>query len=205
MRTAQAFFPIALVLAACGSSQPADEPKPDIMKAPPSEPKPKPKPTAEPTSEPADTGSFAALPSADVSGGSIRLSYEGGNYTLSDSAIVPAGKSYALRFEEPETEGAHVIKITPAELKAGEPSKVEGKSALFFQLTDGKNTDGAWKLVDISKSCTATGTVTVAEIPKPGSKVKGSMDVTITCEGVNQIKGPIALKGDFSNVPLLKK
>jgi hypothetical protein len=196
----------ALLLLACGPSTPEPDATPDTTAVPTAqvEPTAKPEPTTAPTAPP-DTGSFAAAPTIELNGSTVKLTYEGGTYTLSDSGLIPAGKGWDLRFQEPAAEGAHQIKLKLADVKAGEPAKVDGKGTLFFQLYDGKNTDGSFKLVDISSKCNATGTVTVAEIPKPGGKAKGSIDVTITCDGVEKIKAPLPLKGDFSGVPLAKK
>ncbi len=201
-------LPLSWVLVtACGpSNQPAeDTPMPTgqpVVDAP-STSAPTADATAAPTAAP-DTASFAAAPSFEIAGSTVRMTYEGATFTLSEAALVPTGKSFTLRFQQPAADGGHVIKLTPKELKAGEPATVEGKGALFLQLTDGKNTDGNWKLVDVTSKCGVTGTITVAEIPKPGGKAKGSVDVTITCDGVDDLKGPISLKGDFSQVPLGK-
>jgi hypothetical protein len=198
-----------IVLVGCGSSTQSAEGAPDVTAVPTAEPgptaRPMPTATAAPTAAEVDTGSFAAAPTAEISGSTIRLTYEGATYTLSESALIPAGKSFALRFQQPAADGGHVIKLTPSELKAGEPAKLDGKAALFFQVTEGKTTDGAWKVVDITGSCKVAGTITVAEIPKAGGKAKGSIDIAITCENVEKIRTPIAIKGDFSNVPLGKK
>lgn len=208
--------PACLLLVACGSSTPPADGATTEPTSPPAlpTPKPKPAPAAAPTSEP-DTGSFAAGPTLDVTGSTIRLNYQGGSYTLSESAIIATGKSFELRFQQPAAEGAHVLRLMPPEAKTGEPAKVEGKGALFLQLTDGKNTDGSYKLIDISSSCTPSGTITFNEITKPAkdSKGKGSstssgsgtIDVTIQCEGVAALREPLVIKGDFSSVPLKKK
>jgi hypothetical protein len=204
------FFSFSLFfLAACGSSQPpAPDGRPDEAAVTPAKPETPREPKAPGSAEPAappDTGSFAAAPTVEVSGASLRLTYQGGLYTMTEAAIVPKGKTFELRFRQPAEEGAHEIRFTPSAAKPGEAAKLEGKGALFFQLTDGKNTDGNYKLVDISKSCNASGTVTFAEIPKGGTSGGGTLDVTITCEGVEAFREPLVIKGDFSSVPLKKK
>lgn len=171
---------------------------------PTSAPEPKAPPPAASVEPAPDTGSFAASPTAELAGATLRLTYQGGLYTMSDSAVIPKGKTFELRFRQPVEDGAHEIRLTPTEAKPGEPAKLEG-AALFFQLTDGKNTDGTYKLVDLSKSCAPSGTVTFAEIPKGGSTVGGTLDLTITCEGVATFREPLVVKGDFSSVPIKKK
>jgi hypothetical protein len=196
-----------LLLVACGPSNPPAQDTPMPTGEPTVDAPPTSAPTADATAAPTaapDTASFAAAPSFEIAGSTVRLTYEGATYTLSEAALIPTGKSYTLRFQQPAADGAHIIKFMPKELKAGEPAKLEGKGSLFLQVTDGKNTDGKWKLVDITSKCGATGTITVAEIPKPGGKAKGSVDVTITCEGVEDLKEHVTLKGDFSQVPLGK-
>ncbi len=214
MTTVRPVFTL-LLLAACGPSTPAtDAPASDATStgtaaasaAPDSDPKPEPttSPSAAPTG-PADTGSFAAGPSVDVAGSTLRLAYQGGAYTLSDSAIVPAGKSYALRYVQSASEGTHQIRLQPSAVKVGEPAKLEGKGALLLHLTESKTVDGKFNVTDISGSCTPSGTITFTEIPKAGGKGKGSIDVTITCQGVAALREPLVIKGDFSGVPLKNK
>lgn len=118
---------------------------------------------------------------------------------------MPAGKSYALRFLQPAADGVHEIRLQPQAVTAGEPATLEGKGSLVFHLTRSKTLEGKYNVTDISESCTATGTVTFAEIPKAGGKGKGSIDVTITCKGVDLLREPLVIKGDFSGVPLRNK
>lgn len=194
-------LPIACLLAACGPSTPTPDATPEPTSEPISEPKPK--PTAAPTAEPEDVGSFAAAPTAEfASGARLLFTYEGATADLA-MTLVPAGKSYTLRFKEAADKGAHVIEITPKELKAGEPASFDG-GKLFLQLNDGKNADGTYKLVDVTSSCTLMGSLTLPEIPKVGQKAKGSVDATIACKGVNALKSPFTMKGDFKDVPLSK-
>ncbi len=196
-----------VLLVACGPSttqQPDAEPP--TASATPTAAAPEQTPTATPTAAPqVDTASFGAAPSAEIAGSTVRLTYEGGTYTLSESALVPSGKAHVLRFAQPAADGAHVLRLTVRDAKVGVPAKIEGKDSLFLQLTDGKNTDGTFKLVDVSKSCAASGMVTFTEIAKVGGKAKGSVDVTITCQGVDDLRAPITLKGDFSGVPVAAK
>ncbi|MBL8742624.1 MAG: hypothetical protein JNK04_16065, partial [Myxococcales bacterium] len=143
---------LLLLTAACGPSTPAtDTPASDASAsdtaaasaAPVAEPKSDPSASAAPTSAP-DTGSFAAGPTVEVVGATLRLNYQGGAYTLSESAIVPAGKSYAIRFLQPAADGVHQIRLQPEAVTAGEPAKVEGKGSLVFHLTRSKTLEGKY-------------------------------------------------------------
>lgn len=214
MRT-ERFSAVLLVAAACGPATPTtDNPASDIptaetavasaQAAPSSGGDPGGSASAAPTSAP-DTGSFAAGPTVDVVGSTLRLNYQGGAYTLSESAIVPTGKSYALRFVQPAADGVHEIRLQPETVKVGEPAKVEGKGSLVFHLTRSKTVDGKFNVTDISDSCTPSGTITFAEIPKAGGKGKGTIDVTITCKGVDLLREPLVIRGEFSGVPLRSK
>ncbi len=207
--TTQRFSILLLVLASCGPSTPAtDAPASDASANEPAAAVVTSDPggtaSAAPTSPP-DTGSFAAAASVDVIGSTLRLNYQGGSYTLSDSAIVPAGKSYALRFVQPAADGVHEIRLQPEAAKAGEPAAVVGKGSLVFHLTRSKTVEGKFNVTDISESCTPTGTVTFAEIPKAGGKGRGTIDVTVTCKGVDLLREPLVIKGEFSDVPLRNK
>lgn len=209
MRT-ERFSALLLVAAACGSATPAtDNPSSDASAtatavAPDSGSDPVASASAAPTSPP-DTGSFAAGPTVEVVGSQLRLNYQGGAYTLSESSIVPVGKSYSLRFLQPAADGVHEIRLQPETAKVGEPATVGGKGSLLFHLTRSKTLEGKYNVTDISESCTPSGTVTFTEIPKPGGKGKGSIDVTITCKGVDLLREELVIKGEFSGVPLKSK
>ena len=89
---------------------------------------------------------------------------------------------------------------------ANEPAAaVVGKGSLVFHLTRSKTVEGKFNVTDISESCTPTGTVTFAEIPKAGGKGRGTIDVTVTCKGVDLLREPLVIKGEFSDVPLRNK
>jgi hypothetical protein len=75
----------------------------------------------------------------------------------------------------------------------------------LLQLSDGKKADGSFKLLDVTSSCRASGTLTLAEVPKPAGKAKGTLDVVVTCKGVSALKAPFAIKGEFSEIPLRAK
>ncbi len=210
-------FPAAcLCIIACGSTKPATrdqadrgddllEEAPVAATAAPKTPAPTASAKPEPSADPGAVSSFAAAPMADFVGSTLRLTYEGATATLADSALVPSGKTFILRFQQPAANGAHVFKLMPKELAAGVPSKIEGKGSFFLQLSDGKNADGTFKRTDVTDSCEVNGTLTIAELPKAGGKAKGSVDLTITCKGVEDLREPFTLKGEFSGVPLMAK
>ncbi len=192
-----------LLLVACGSSTQTAQVTPDPTGGPTSEPTATVGPSAAPTAQPEDVGSFAAAPTAEfASGARLLFTYEGATAELA-TTLVPAGKSFTLRFQEAADKGAHVIKLMPKEVRAGEPATVDG--GLFLQLTDGKNADGTFKLVDVTSSCSASGTMTLKEAPKAGGKTAGSVDVTIKCTGVKFLKEPFTIKGDLKDIPLTAK
>ncbi len=196
-------LPVACLLAACGPSTPAPDATPESTTEPVSEPKPK--PTAAPTAEPEDVGSFAAAPTAEfASGARLLFTYEGATAEL-NATLVPAGKSYKLRFREAADKGAHAIELTAKDVEAGKPTTIEGKGAHFLQLTDGKNADGTYKLVDVTSSCTPSGTITLSDLPKAGGKAQGSVDLTVKCDGVKALKVPFVVKGDLKDIPVTSK
>jgi hypothetical protein len=190
-----------LVLAACGASTPTPTPEPAREAPPPATAKAS--ASAEPAPE--DVASFAAAPEAVPYGSELRFTYEGATVKLTDSALVPVGKGYSLRYKQPTGEGAHVVTLTTGDLEPGKPATIDGDAALFLQLSDGKKADGSDKLLDVTSSCRASGTLTLAEAPKPGGKAMGSVDVTVTCKGVAALKAPFSIKGDFKEVPLRAK
>jgi hypothetical protein len=202
MLTTRMFPATLLVFVACGSTTPSPTTEPATESGPPKSKSP---PSASATADPPpeDVASFAAAPEAVPYGSELRFTYEGATVKLTDSALVPVGKGYSLRYKQPAAEGGHALTLTTGELEPGKPASIEG--ALFLQLSDGKKADGSFKLLDVTASCKAQGTLTLAEAPKPGGKAKGSVDVTVTCTGVQALKSPFAIKGDFNEVPLRAK
>ncbi len=207
MILARALVVSSLFLVACGSSKtPAQDTPPESTAAATTEPtSTEPVTTAEATAAPTASASAApaaaAAPTAELSGSTIKLSYDGKSYTLSNSAVFPQGKSFELHFEEPMDKGYNQIWLMPQDVKKGQPAKVDGfgMAAVFLQLAEGTE-----KVRNVSNSCSASGTVTFAEVPKAGAKSKGSVDVTITCKDVPGISGPIVIKGEFADLPFKK-
>jgi hypothetical protein len=193
-----------LVLAACGSTTPTPNPEPQGEVGPASA-KTSPPASASAEAPPEDVASFAAAPEAVPYGSELRFTYEGATVKLTESALVPVGKGYSLRYKQPAGEGAHVVTLTTGDLEPGKPAAIEGDAALFLQLSDGKKADGSFKLLDVTSSCRASGTLTLPEAPKPAGKAKGSVEVTVTCKGVSALKSPFSIKGEFSEVPLRAK
>lgn len=199
-------LPVLCLLVACGPSTPSPDATPDGTAEPTTKPTATSAATMEPTADPeGDVASFAAAPTASLKGSELRLTYEGATVALTESALVPAGSSYKLRFRQPAAEGTHLLELAPKELVAGKPASFDGKGGLVLHLMDGRNADGTFKLVDVTSSCGVTGTLTIAEIPKAGGKAKGSVDITIKCEGTDDLKLPFTLQGDFADVPLAAK
>lgn len=193
-----------LVLAACGSTTPTPTPEPAREGAETSASSAT-RPTATTEPPPDDVASFAAAPEAVPYGSELRFTYEGATVKLTESALVPVGKGYSLRYKQPAGEGAHVVTLTTGDLEPGKPAAIEGDAALLLQLSDGKKADGSFKLLDVTSSCRASGTLTLAEVPKPAGKAKGTLDVVVTCKGVSALKAPFAIKGEFSEIPLRAK
>lgn len=192
-----------LLVAACGpSTPPADNAAPSAS-ASAQEPEQHPTATSSASasasaSVPVDTGSFANGPTVQLNGAKLRLNYQGGSYDLSESAIVSTPKATTLRFTQAAAEGTHVLAFTTAPPKVGEATKVEG---LSFHVTPAKTTDGKFTDRDISSLCSASGTVTYAELPKGANGGKGSLDVTVTCKDFSELREPLVIKGDFAGVP----
>jgi len=70
-------------------------------------------------------------------------------------------------------------------------------TAIFVQLDDGK---GGTR--NVSNSCAAEGSVTYDTLPaKSGEAAKGSVDVTITCTGIDGWSAPLVIQGKFAGVP----
>lgn len=205
----------SLFLFACGGSAPAPvDPSttqaqtPTVPEAPATPAADAPS-TAAPAATPAPDAAAAtpapaapaAPPTVKLAGNSLELAYGGATYALTSNAVVPQGKEWEIHFEQPMDAGYNQIWLMPRGVKKGQPAKVEGSgmSALFVQLAKGKG-----DVQNVSNSCSATGTVTFADVPKPGKTAKGTVDVTITCRDVPALSAPIVVKGSFADVPVKK-
>lgn len=200
-RLAIATFAAAL-LAAC-----APEATPPAA-TPPPEAAPSASPASPPAqaSAPAPSASAAAAaasgdgPTASLDGYILNLAYGNSVYNLSASSVVAVGTARELHFDQPRGAGDTQIWLMPRDVKKGvaAPVKGTGMNAVFVQIQD-----AAGKARNVSNNCRASGSVTYDDLPtKSGDKAKGSIDVTITCQGVKELSGPLVIKGAFSGIPL---
>lgn len=191
-----------LGLAACASSSPANEtelPQQTATAEATSEPTAEPPPPATATATATTAPAAGSGPTGTVAGSSLKLSYGGATYDLSNAFVLPMGKSFEVHFEQPMDVGYNQLWFVARDAVAGKPAVVKGTGmgGSFVQLAQGKD-----KTRNVSNDCSSSGQVTFTTLPAKGGKVSGSLEVTITCREVPELAEPLVVKGSFTDLPV---